>query len=357
MDRQVNALDYSTSTVFKKVKDISRPVYRYPYFDALKAIAIFMVVLQHCYIYLGNGMYEDSIVNQTVSMISVPTFMLVSGYFYFTGSKNLEKFFKREGQLILPFFLWSFFYFLAFHDIFYRDIGLGDFSLGLVVDPYFCSPIWFLRTLALIISLAWICSRLRGHSDVLCMTGTFILFNILSFYVTKQFAIQSIAANMGYFIIGYSLCKYQGINSHRFKQFGFICAVVFPACILLKVNDIQLGGTIFKACNYSGVITLAFILSLVKDRKIISWRPLQYLGKHTLEVYVTHFAIVYLLMLFNVPVIVELPFICMIGYSILTIVISLIIYGFIARTPFKSLIYGKFSKNAPCAFRQYLNNA
>lgn len=188
MDRQVNALDFSTSTVFKKVKDISRPVYRYPYFDALKAIAIFMVVLQHCYIYLGNGMYEDSIVNQTVSMISVPAFMLVSGYFYFTGSKNLEKFFKREGQLILPFILWSFFYFLAFHDIFYREI-------------------------------------------------------------------------------------------------------------------------------------------------------------------------VYLLMLFNVPVIVELPFICMIGYSILTIVISLIIYGFIARTPFKSLIYGKFSKNAPCAFRQYLNNA
>ena len=117
-----------------------------------------MVVLQHCYIYLGNGMYEDSIVNQTVSMISVPAFMLVSGYFYFTGSKNLEKFFKREVQLILPF-------------------------------------------------------------------------------------------------------------------------------------------------------------------------------------------------------IVELPFICMIGYSILTIVISLIIYGFIARTTFKSLIYGKFSKNAPCAFRQYLNNA
>lgn len=49
MDRQVNALDFSTSTVFKKVKEISRPVYRYPYFDTLKAIVIFMVVLQHCY--------------------------------------------------------------------------------------------------------------------------------------------------------------------------------------------------------------------------------------------------------------------------------------------------------------------
>lgn len=357
MDRQVNALEFSTTTVFEKVKGVSRPVLRDTYFDALKAIAIFMVVLQHCYIYLGKGMYEDSIVNQTVSLISVPTFMLVSGYFHFTGSKNLKIIFKREGQLILPFILWSFFYFLAFHDIFYRDIGLGYFSLGLVVDPYFCSPIWFLRTLAIIISLAWICSRLRGHSDVLCMTGIFILFNILSFCVTKRFAIQSIAASMGYFIIGYSLCKYQGIKSHWFKQFGFICAVVFSACILLKINDIQLDGTIFKACNYSAVITLSFILSMVKDNRIISWQPLQYLGRHTLEVYVTHFAIVYLLMLFNVPVIVELPFICMIGYSILTIVISLIIYGFIVRTPFKSLIYGKFPKNASCAFRQYLNNA
>ena len=125
---------------------------------------------------------------------------------------------------------------------FYRGIGLEDFSLGLVVDSYFCSPIWFLRTLALIICLAYICSRLRGHSDVLCMTVIFILFNILSFCVTKRFAIQSIAANMGYFIIGYSLCKYQGIKSHWFKPLGIICITVFSIGILLKVNNIQLGG-------------------------------------------------------------------------------------------------------------------
>lgn len=342
MDRQVNALDFSASIVPEKVKDISHPVYRDPYFDALKAVAIFMVVLQHCYIYLCGGMYEDSIVNQTVSLISVPTFMMVSGYFYFKGSKNLKKFIMREGQLILPFIVWSFFYFGAFHDIFYRGIGLEDFSLGLVVDSYFCSPIWFLRTLALIICLAYICSRLRGHSDVLCMTVIFILFNILSFCVTKRFAIQSIAANMGYFIIGYSLCKYQGIKSHWFKPLGIICITVFSIGILLKVNNIQLGGAVFKVCNYSGIITFAFILSLIKDRRIISWCPLQYLGKHTLDVYVTHFAIVYLLMLLNVPVIVALPFLCMAGYSIFTIVISLIISGFIVRTPLKSLIYGKF---------------
>lgn len=347
---------FGTSTVHMEVKGIPGPVHRNPYFDALKAVAIFMVVLQHCYIFLGKGIFEDSVVNQAVSLISVPTFMMVSGYFHYKESKNLEKFFRREGSLILPFIFWSIFYFGAFHDVFYRGIGLGEFSIGLLVDPYFCSPIWFFRTLALIISLTWLCSRLRGHYDILCMIGVFILFNVLSFCVTKRFAIQSIASNMGYFIIGYAMCKYKGFKSRWFRPVGIFCTGIFLVCISLKMNNIQWGGVVFKVCNYSGIISLSFILSRIKNRRIISWNPLQYLGKHTFDVYVTHFAIVYLLMLSNAPVISTMPFICLTGYSILTIVISLIISAVIVRTPLKSLIYGKFSSNAPSSFGQYLNN-
>lgn len=350
MDRQVNTFDVCTPQLPGKMTNNPRPKYRDPYFDALKSVAIFMVVLQHCYMYIGEGLFENCIVNQTVSLISVPSFMMVSGYFYFKGSKSLQKFILREGQLILPFIFWSFFYFGAFHDIFYKDIGLRNFALGLIIDSYFCSPIWFLRTLALIIFIAWISSKMHGHYDVLCMTGIYILFIILSVCVTKRFAIQSIASNMGYFILGYALCKYQGIKSHWFKPLGIICTVVFFVAIFLKVNNIQLGGFVFKVCNYSGIITLAFLLRLVKDFRVISWRPLQYLGNHTLDVYVTHFTIVYLLMLLHVPVIVTMPFVSMIVYSILTIIISLSISGLIAKTPLKLLIYGKFTKIASPAF-------
>ena len=56
---------------------------RDPFFDTMKAIAILMVTMQHCYMYLGNGNYEANAINQAISLISVPAFMMVCGYFMY----------------------------------------------------------------------------------------------------------------------------------------------------------------------------------------------------------------------------------------------------------------------------------
>lgn len=215
---------------------------REPLFDVIKAIAIFMVAMQHCYLHLGNGLYKSSAINQAISLISVPTFMMVCGYFMYSSKWTVSKLLLREKSLLLPFLFWSLAYFLFFHHLFYNGVSLLKFIFTLISDPYFCSPLWFFRTLAIITLITFFCRRLNGHYDVIALIILFIGFNIITVTVTKRFAIQSLAGNMGYFIIGYILHKYNIREHNWFQAAGVFCAILFFLFISLKINKLYIWG-------------------------------------------------------------------------------------------------------------------
>lgn len=157
--------------------------------------------------YLNSGDHEDSYINQAISLISVPSFMMVCGFFMFSSKWTLQKLVSREKGLLLPFVFWSLFYFCVFHSVWYNWVSLQAFLLNLVASPYFCNPMWFFRTLAIITLVAYGCVKLKGHNDVIALILVFIGFNAVAVLLTKRFAIQSLAGNMGYFIIGYVIHK------------------------------------------------------------------------------------------------------------------------------------------------------
>lgn len=222
---------------------------RDPFFDALKAIAIFLVVMQHCYIYCANGRFEDNWVSQAVSLIDVPTFMFVCGYFTFSSSLSANKLLHRVKGLLLPFIFWSLFYYFCFTKTFgYPPIK--EFIIGLFRAPYFCSPLWFFRTLAILTVIAYGCKKLNrfGHYDIIALIASYLLILGVAVFITKDYAIQSLSAQMGFFILGYAVCKYQIFQKKiSFKTINLL-GVSFVACLALKVNGLM-GGVILLSSN------------------------------------------------------------------------------------------------------------
>ncbi len=327
-------------------------IFRNPFFDILKAVAIFMVVMQHCYQYLSDGIYESCAINQSISLISVPLFMMVSGYFMFSSKLDITKLFQRERSLLLPFMFWSLIYFCIFHSIFYDGITLAEFLSNLLTAPYFCSQLWFFRTLAIITFITYFCKKLSGHNDVISLSIVFCLITAVSILITKEFALQSLTGNLGYFIIGYAANKYSFFSAKWFPAIGKICIVAFLTTITLKINHIQSGGILFKICNYTGIISMTWIIQKLSGFQVFNSRSILYLGSHTMEVYATHFLWVYILMLLHVPVLSQIPNIMIILWSLTTIVLSLATASIINRIPYiKTLIYGRPTSRTVLAVR------
>ena len=295
--------------------------------------------------YLGNGAFEASGINQAISLISVPSFMMVCGYFMYSSSWNLNKLWKRELNLIYPFLFWSFTYFILFHSIFYDDCSLLEFSLNLICAPYFCSPLWFFKTLGLITLIAFLCKKSCDNKDIFALVIVFCIINIITLLITKKFAIQSIAGNMGYFIIGYAAHKYNLFNKSYFSILGVVSCAIFASAILLKINAVSIGGgnlIIFKTCNYTGIIAFSWIIKVITECNCSKSRAILYCGTHTLEIYATHFLWVYILMLGNAPLANKYPTICVISYSILVIILSLATAYIVNHIPYiKTFVYGR----------------
>lgn len=316
---------------------------RNPFFDVLKAVAIFMVVLQHCYIYLGNGEFEPNAINQGISLVSVPTFMMVCGYFMYTSQWTFKKLFDREVGLLIPFLFWSFAYFFVFHSIFYKNISFINYAYALVSAPYFCSPLWFFRALIIITAMAFLCRKLSWHWDVLSLIGLFVVFNVVNLLMTGAFAIQSVAANLGYFIIGYAMNKYNLMQKKSFNLVRICCIPIFVIAIFLKINGLQIGGGIlFKVCNYSGILALSWIIKSLCDIKFIKAKVIMYLGSHTLEVYATHFFWVYTMMIIGVPVSHSFTNMIMLVYACVAVTLSLGVACLVGKIKLLNfIIYGR----------------
>lgn len=214
---------------------------RDPYFDILKCIAIFMVVLQHAFYYIDQGNYENCSINQVISRIDVPIFMMTCGFFTFSSKWNIQKLNKRIFSLLIPFLIWSYIYYI--YDNPYNFYKLKDFFVVLIKDPYFCSPLWFFRTLIIETVITYICLKISKKYCVVLMMAFLLVINIIGYYITKDFAIQSLSINYLYFIIGYIINKYNLIGKGISNTFTiFIISLFLFLNILLFCHLNESGG-------------------------------------------------------------------------------------------------------------------
>lgn len=110
-------------------------------FDAIKAFAIWLVVVGHSIQYVSGLDYWNNAVFQIIYSFHMPLFFVVSGFFFVSSIRlGIYDFFKKKSvALLLPCFVWAVIYSICE----YQDIS--TFLLN-IIDPRKW-PFWFLKGL------------------------------------------------------------------------------------------------------------------------------------------------------------------------------------------------------------------
>ncbi len=139
------------------------------YMDAIKALAMFLVIWGHCILHLASWNKNDDPVFVVINTFHISLFMLVAGYFS-TVSLSLSfgnMLMKKVKELIIPCLLWGIP--LTGLVTYYNNNGLSH-SL---IDYFNC--LWFLKSLFLCYLLAYITVRLGTIPTIIVIVGSMVL--------------------------------------------------------------------------------------------------------------------------------------------------------------------------------------
>lgn len=129
---------------------------RYPYVDAMKALAIILVVLGHVLAGCKTETlgWDDMIVWKFIYSFHMPLFMFVSGFVCFNPLKkySLRKVMERALSYMIPFFVMG-------------------YLLGLLKGEYRYNQYWYFLTLTIFMIILWllitIVDKIKKISNVL----------------------------------------------------------------------------------------------------------------------------------------------------------------------------------------------
>lgn len=174
--------------------------------DALKGILILLVVVGHV-IQMSDKSYDSNHLWNMIYSFHMPAFMAVSGWLTFRQKANdticLGKFMsKRFRQLLIPYFVWSFLWWLT-------DNTKQIYDIVLVPDRYF----WFLWAL-FFISLAFISSQkiaaaFKYREDFFILAAGILLVLIMIVFDFRLFGFQFISYYYLFYLFGYAAHKYE----------------------------------------------------------------------------------------------------------------------------------------------------
>ena len=141
---------------------------RINYMDAIKALAMYLVIWGHCILHLGSWNKNDDTVFVVINTFHVSLFMMVAGYFS-TSSLALgfdNMLLNKTKQLIIPCLLWGGIITLLY--AYYSH----DTSK---IPADFFDSLWFLKSLFFCYILAFIALRLGTVPTVLVILASMVL--------------------------------------------------------------------------------------------------------------------------------------------------------------------------------------
>lgn len=126
-------------------------------FDAMKALAIWLVVYAHSIQYIGGIDFWNDHVFQAIYSFHMPLFFVISGFYFSSALKLGWKDFliKKSTTLLLPCFIWA----LIYGSIHFTSWGAFGSKL---INPQ-AWPFWFLRGLFLVQLIVYTCSRISAR--------------------------------------------------------------------------------------------------------------------------------------------------------------------------------------------------
>lgn len=199
--------------------------------DILKAVAALLVICIH------TG-YPSVLGDYLVAFcrISVPLFLLISGYYYqvIIDRKKITNYIKKI--LSLTFFS-SIFYFIVFDKkldylIVFRWDKMFIFSFPIAGDH-----LWYLFSLINVLVILTVCNKIRDKLYYLIpflLVGNYILSFFPKFWLYRNFLFTSLP----YFLLGMFIYKYNKCFIAFLKKETFI--YIFIGCLILQSLEVFL---------------------------------------------------------------------------------------------------------------------
>lgn len=187
--------------------------YRNHFIDAIKAIAIILVVVGHSIQYgsgegiLNNRLFFDNCLFKFIYSFHMPLFMMVSGYlFYFSTAKHTlnHNIKTRIFSLLVPIAIWALPPFIYYIIENYQHITFGKFILSYL--SYMTSSLWFLWAILFCSLIVLMVKYLFNDSLIIYFIGL-----IATFFVPDTIP-AVLKFMLPYFLTGYWFNKYFEAN-------------------------------------------------------------------------------------------------------------------------------------------------
>lgn len=257
----------------------------YSQIDALKGIAIFLVVLGHGIILYPIDLHQNAVcefVFQWLSSVHMPLFFMISGFcFSYRGSYG-QFIWKKVKRLLIPYFVFNILDLIPrylFPGLVNRPRQIAESVHKIIFDG---GELWFLYTLFIIFLIYPLIYRLiKGR--IYLFAGTLALLLLLHFVWTPApiFRLGEVVYYLFYFTIGVMIKEYWGKTIFDVKLDKLKTAAVTVTLLTLWLMLIRLGAprpAIITALV--GILTL--YISLQYD--VIVW-VFQRFGAYSLQLY------------------------------------------------------------------------
>lgn len=265
--------------------------------DAAKGLCMLLVVLLHVTNKsLSQLAGQDSIVwvtwagiNSAVAPMRMPLFFYISGMF---ASSSLRRPWAavRRRRLLGPYYLYAVWY--VIHAAFFSWFSpidtnipnsVAEFFLGFVLGY---TSLWYLFALPFYFVVAFIFQRWRFVATITALILSFFAASNLLSTIGNS---SSLAANLVFFL----LAAYFPNSAIRFRPnrtfLLFASLLIFlGAAGALAVTGLDRVGVLWVALSFYGCFTGVAVFVWLSETIFPVVRPLSYVGRQTLAVYVLH---------------------------------------------------------------------
>ena len=270
---------------------------RINYIDRLKGLAIILVVMGHVLGFALGQHSETSVILRWIGSFHMPLFMFLSGAVLVTPPKNV---FKKILKLIGPFLFFGIIFSL------YLKPDLSWQSIKGAVIAFFMHDAkmgyWYLLVLAEFYILLQLFNFKSGYlkewvNDVLLSSFIHVLLLLLWTHcgvITDIMCFLNCACYWPFFIGGYLFRKYGLLLWLEKSNWIFTFSIIF---YLLFFNT-NFKFHALQSLSWRLILPMMAILSIsylfVSREKYASFieKQLEFVGKHTLDIYILHYFIV-----------------------------------------------------------------
>lgn len=327
---------------------------RQVYYDVLKIIACFAIVLIHVSVEswssptIDNYWLTNNFINSMVKCWSVPTFVVISGSLLL-NKKDLDyKIILKKyiPRIIICLVTWHFVYY--FYSI--RDFSIKGIlnEVKNLLTGYTYSHLWYLYLLiGLYIVTPLLSKMLKNLNNKELKQLLFIGFFITSFIPTielltnvnlikyiEPYRVLSFSYFIFYYILGYYLSKE---TIPKPKLILFISTILLIGIsILANIVSIKTGTatTYSETYNIIGILIVSSLFTIIKEKyKDKKNKAINEIGKLTFGIYLIHLLIEKILYNYGINANIMNPIFGNIIISLLIFLISYIIVFFLSRIP------------------------